>query len=195
MHASGDERRPVKTNFLKVNKDESRILRYIFEWLAYGDEGGIPLTATGIARKLTQMRVPTPYATRCPKYKKRKTPIYQWSPQAVANIIRNEVYCTGIWFYGKTQRRNGVTVSIPREEWVSVKVPTIIDGELWRTAVHQLELNKLRTALASRYSYLVGTRITCAHLWQTNVWHLCPSAQAFLLLFGSLSTHARFRQR
>ncbi len=161
---NGNDRRTTKTNFLKVNPQESITVRDIYEWLVYGCEesGHIPLTATGVARKLTETKIPSPYAVRCPKYKKRKTPLYQWSPQEVLNLVRNETYCTGIWFYNKSQKRNGTQVPMPKEEWIPVRVPSIIEPELWRAAVRQLDANKRRTAAWPRHPYLLSTRLTCA---------------------------------
>ncbi len=157
----GDERRPVKHNWLKVHPEESRIVRQIFEWLAYGDDDGLPMSVHAIARKLTLMRVPSPYASRRNSYK-RKIPPYQRHPFTITSIVRREIYATGLWFYGMTTKRNGISTKNPRDQWLSVAVPTIISPELWHAAVRQLEENKHATAYARRADYLLAGRITCA---------------------------------
>lgn len=160
---TGADRNTTKANFMKVNPEEARILKYIFEWVAYGDEttGGLPVGATTVARKLTELKVPSPFVIRCPKAKKRKTPIYQWSVTAVLGIVRNPVYCAGIWYYNKSQRQNGATIKMPKDQWIGVSVPTIIEPELWRAANHQLDLNSSRS-LRPHHPYLLTARVTCA---------------------------------
>lgn len=59
-------------------------------------------------------------------------------------------------------KRNGVSTKNPRDQWLSVTIPTIVSPELWRAAIQQLDQNKHATAHARRSDYLLAGRITCA---------------------------------
>jgi site-specific DNA recombinase len=78
----------------------------------------------------------------------------------VRNILRSETYI-GSWFYGKSQVVNGKQVPVPRDDWVSVPVPSLVERRIWELAQKRLKRRaKKRMALRE---YLVGGRISCGH--------------------------------
>src|SRR4029078_9081337 len=79
--------------------DEARIVRMIFDWYVNGYNGK-KITIIGIAKKLTEMGIPTRHDTN-PKgggTKKRAWGI--WGSSFVAKILKTEVYI-GKWYYRK----------------------------------------------------------------------------------------------
>ena len=61
-----------------------------------------------------------------------------WQPSQIYRILRNPVYAEGIWYYGKTRRiregRRTRIVKRPREEWIAIPVPILVDAGVWRRA-------------------------------------------------------------
>ncbi|MCA9943737.1 MAG: recombinase family protein, partial [Anaerolineales bacterium] len=84
-----------KTTF-EIIESEAAIVRLIFTWYVIGDEEGIKLSITGIARKLTEMKVPTWEDTHGKGKKRNK--YGHWTGSAVANILTSETYA-GVWAY------------------------------------------------------------------------------------------------
>jgi site-specific DNA recombinase len=79
----------------------------------------------------------------------------RWCDGTLINLLRNPVY-TGTYCYNKKQyvpakRRNlpgdappRSRIARPKEEWVAIEVPAIIDQETWEQAREQLQRNKER---------------------------------------------------
>ncbi len=138
-------------------EDESRIVSLIFQWYVSGDESGKRLSAGEIARKLSAMRVPTPGEVRkgCP----RKRGAGMWQPVAVLDIISREAYA-GNWRYGvrigPTRNRR------PEDEWISVKVPSIVDRTIWLQAQKQRERNKQYAKRNAKHAYLLSGLVRCS---------------------------------
>ena len=57
--------------WLEINEEEAEIVRAIFSWYLYGDESGKPLSMNAIAKKLTNMGVPTRGDKQSHFFKKR----------------------------------------------------------------------------------------------------------------------------
>jgi len=118
----------VKGTRLIIYEPEARIISLIFTWYVIGDEDGKKLSIRGIAKRLTQMRVPTwadsqgddPRANNGLKSLKVRR-FGEWSKGTVADILSNETYA-GVWHYSKKKS--------PPNQWLAVEVPAIVDREL-----------------------------------------------------------------
>ena len=146
---------------LVIYEPEARVVRLIFVWYVYGDEDSGPLPMYTIARRLTEMGVPT-YQDNHPEtggHKLRGRG--EWSKSVIRQILVNETYA-GIWRYGKrTRDNNGKWRTNPREHWIAVEVPAIVDRELWEKAQERLKLNKERARRNRKHQYLLSGRVRC----------------------------------
>ena len=160
--------------WLEIDEDEAKIVRLVYQWYLDGDGQNGTLSMLGIAARLTEMGIPT----RGDKYahvaKKRGRCV--WTAGMIRNILSNETY-TGIWHYGKTRMVSdgkehyrkpkpkcgfGKQVSRPKEEWIEVPVPAIINStDLQRTKAI-MENNKEQSRRQVRHQYLMGRRLKCS---------------------------------
>ena len=140
----------------EIVEEYARIVRLIFRWYVRGDESGVRLSARGITRRLSQMRIPTPGEAQKGYARKRGAGI--WNEQAILQIIGNEVYA-GVWRFGvvigHTNNRR------PLEESTSVIVPSIIDRDLWERAQAQRKKNRQLSIRNCKREYLLRGLIKC----------------------------------
>ena len=136
---------------LEVDDNDAAIVRLIFDWYAAGE------TVRGIARRLTEMGTPTP-SDKAGKTVIKKRGAAMWGPSSVDNILNREAY-TGTWYYGKynnhTNERN------PKEHYIAVSVPPIVDEATWAQAQARKVQNKVMAARNTRHDYLLRARLTC----------------------------------
>lgn len=149
----------LKQGHLKINQFEARILKMIFEWIA--NEG---LTLRKVISRLHQMKV-----------KPKKSSRGVWSTSTLSTLLRNRTYI-GEGHYGAsygvvpknphtqtTYKRNKKTSRKmkPKEEWIIIPTPKIIDTELFDAVDIQLQKNS-RTARRNRKNeYLLAGNIWC----------------------------------
>lgn len=101
-------------------------------WYVYGDEKGDKLSLKAIARRLTEMKVPTWADTRKKRFgKKRGRGV--WCYSTVGDILASETYA-GTWYYGKKGN--------DREYWLAVEVPAIVRREVWEKAQERRKRNR-----------------------------------------------------
>ena len=136
---------------LIIYEDEARIVRLVFDWYVNGYNGR-KITMAGIAKKLTEMGVPTRHDTM-PKgggIKKRGWAV--WAASVVAKILKTEVYI-GKWHYRKTDH--------VKEEWLAIDVPPLISDELWFQVRKIGERNKALASANRKFQYLLTGHIWC----------------------------------
>ncbi len=109
---------------MEVDAQTAPIVRQIFQW--YATDG---LSERQIARHLTNME--TPLRRRCgPSY---------WSGSSVRTLLMNDAYL-GTWYANryKNESSGGQArtrqVMRPREEWIPVPIPSLIDPQLFAKA-------------------------------------------------------------
>jgi site-specific DNA recombinase len=156
---------------LEIDEEEARIIRLIFTWYVYGDDGEQPLAITAIAKRLTAMRVPTRWDTAVSRkgeagLPRRKLPMGTWDGTTVHAILTRETY-VGRWAYKKTRQKPlpggdaSRTVPAPREEWLWVAVPAIIDEELFAAAQDRAKHNVTMARRHRKFTYLFTGMVTC----------------------------------
>lgn len=162
-----------------VFEPEARIVRIIFTWYMQGDENGKRLTPAAIARRLTEMKVPTWADTRAASSTKVRGE-GEWCKATIRKYLANETYA-GLWHYGK----NGTEARNPRAQWLAVEVPAIIDRETWERAQKQRGRNKTQARRNTKRPYLVSRRVVCGQcnskmFAKTNNWgnsyYICSRA-------------------
>jgi site-specific DNA recombinase len=162
--------------WLVIDDEEAAIVLMVFQWYEGGDGDGKPLAVNAIARRLTKMGVPTRGDKVAYVAKKQKRGV--WTDGMIRHILTCEAY-TGVWHYGKTQvvkdtkvprRKPGKKQSMgtkqvarPRDEWIAVPVPAIIDRKTFESV--QLRLSKNPRFAAGRpasHPYLLSRRLRCS---------------------------------
>jgi len=141
----------------KPLEEEAQIVHLIYQWYVFGDETGQRLSAGKIAKRLSEMQVPTPGETN-PGYH-RKRPSGMWHAFTVLSIIAPETYA-GIWRFGV---RIGPTRNQrPKEEWIEIEVPALVDRTIWEMAQEIRKHNKQFSKRNKKHDYLLSGLIRCA---------------------------------
>ena len=148
---------------LLINDREAEVARQIFAWLI--DE---QLSTYKIAQRLTEAGIRT------------RRGLEAWAPQTVAQMIRNPVY-KGVFCYNKHQQVVPLQRQIrhpadkplstptssrrarPREEWIPIPAPALVDEETWALAQQQLQINHDRAARNRKHDYLLRSLLVCGH--------------------------------
>jgi site-specific DNA recombinase len=60
-----------------------------------------------------------------------------------------------------------IQAPVPRDEWIAVDVPAVIDGRVFKQAQKRLGLNKEQATRNARHEYLLGRRLKCAQCGYT----------------------------
>jgi site-specific DNA recombinase len=135
---------------LKIYEPEAEIIRMIFDWYLNGDENGQNMTLRSIARKLTELKIPTPLDKKGGKLRGRKKRGYaHWSESAVGHYLGREVYC-GKWTYGRNSPNP-----------ITVEVPAIIDPEIWNAVQKARKEKYIENIKNRKHNYLFARRIRC----------------------------------
>lgn len=144
---------------LVINEEEADAVRKIFHWIA--DEG---LTIRGVIKRLHEQKI-------YPKKKKRLI----WHNGPISRLIRNEVYI-GTGYYNKSiatipenpknlekykRIRKSSRRGRPREEWVPLSVPSIVEKELFERVQQQLGQNIKFNRRNRKAPYLMTGLVYC----------------------------------
>lgn len=144
----------VKEGTFVIHEPEARVVKLIF--LLYVSD---KLSPREIAKELNKIAAPLPVESAITPNR------VGWLRTTVLRILKNETY-TGTWHYGK---KNGRTNKMnPREQWIPVDVPQIIDLDTFQEAKRLVEENK-RKAPVRKHDYLLSGRIRCARCNQSLV--------------------------
>jgi site-specific DNA recombinase len=148
--------------------ERAQIIRLIYRWYVFGDENGKKLTVCTIARRLSEMGVSTPGESSKGYIRKRGAGM--WHRSAVLSILSHEVYA-GLWHFGV--KIGGSRNERPREEWIAVNVPAIIEREVWELAQAQRGRNSELSRRNAKRDYLLSGYIRCACGWSMSgrVYH------------------------
>lgn len=145
---------------LVINEAEAEVVRLIFRLLI--DE---QLSAYQINERLFQSSIRTRHGKE------------RWGSGTIINLMRNPVY-TGVFYYNKKQyvlakrrnmpgagpprKHNSSRVIRPKEEWIPIEVPAIIEQETWDQAREQLQRNKERAPRNNKkFDYLLKGLLVC----------------------------------
>lgn len=146
-----------------INDDEAEVVRMMYEWV--GIEG---ISLREVIRRLYEYKVPP---------KKQKRP--NWTKGPVSRLLQNESYTGRHYYYkceaivpqnpmaattkkyhrrvtNKTSRRRR-----DKDEWLMVKIPRIIDDDLFNRVQDQLKLNSKYNKRNKINPYLVSGLIYC----------------------------------
>ena len=148
-----------KPGHLEINEEEAKNVKDIFSWVA--NDG---LTLRGIVRKLQELGI-----------KPRKSLRGVWTTGTLSNLLRNQTYI-GKAHWGasyavvpenplkekkykkikKTSRRMN-----PESQWMCIKVPRIVEDDLFYRAVQRLKDNFALMGRNKKNEYLLAGKIWC----------------------------------
>ncbi len=142
--------------------EEARVVQQMFEWV-----GRDRLSMHEVCRRMNRQGVPTPTGTAL------------WRRSSVWGILRNPTY-KGMAGFGKTcvgERRSPLrprrgscehprharsTDAVPRDRWIWIPVPAIVDAELFAAVAAQLAENKKRARTGTQgTTYLLQGLLVC----------------------------------
>jgi site-specific DNA recombinase len=141
----------------EIEENEAQVVCQMFQWLV--TDG---ISARQITKRLNQMKIPPRRAAR-------------WHQASVRGILTNETYA-GTAYYNrrrsiepKTRRdpagypkqEKSSRCLRPREEWIPISVPAIIDRETYERAQEQLRRNQRNSPRNTRYRYLLRRLVKC----------------------------------
>jgi len=147
-----------------IDEEQAKVMRLVYHQLAY--EGS---TLVGLANYLNDVGVPPP--KRC-KY---------WSESLLSKMVKNTVYrgefVAHRWYYKKvwSERCRRMTIrkfQRPREEWITVPVPAIVDTSTWELAQEAVAKNWVVAARNTGYEFLLTNLLVCAqcrHSYSANI--------------------------
>lgn len=146
--------------FYEINQEESRVVKIIFSWVA--NDG---LTLRKVVRKLQELEIK-------PRNSKRGV----WNTSTLSTMLKHRGYI-GEAHYGasyavvpekpqknekykklkKTSRKLR-----PKDEWITVPIPAIIEPELFEKAAKQLKKNFDLCQRNRKNEYLLAGKISCS---------------------------------
>ena len=144
--------------YLVVDEDEAAVVRLLFSWLV--DER---MTTRQIVKRLNA----GPWQPRSGRH--------PWSTSVVHRILHDETYAGTAYANryrfvppkkprsrGPRSGENTCRQPRPRDEWIGIPVPALIDRETYRRAQDQLARNgRLSYRHNTRHSYLLRCLLTC----------------------------------
>ncbi len=142
-----------KIGHLEINEDEARIVRLIFD--LYTKQG---LSLKEVIRALLEKDI------------RPKRGAEAWATSTIAKMLYSEVY-GGTWFYNKglacepkvrhttgyKRQKNTSRKMKPREEWIPISVPVIINAETMAIAKRKREENIKFSKRNAKRTYMLGS--------------------------------------
>ena len=145
--------------YYEINPEEARVVKMIFSWVV--NDG---MTLRAIVKKLHQLDIR-------PRNSKRGV----WSTSTLSTMLRHRGYI-GEAHYGasyavipekplnkeryKKMRKTSRRLR-PKEEWITIPIPAIIDAELFEKAGKQLKANFALCQRNRKNEYLLAGKIEC----------------------------------
>ncbi len=148
-----------KHGYYEINPEEAKVVKMIFSWVA--NDG---MTLRAIVRKLQELAIK-------PRNSKRGV----WSTSTLSTMLRHKGYI-GEAHYGasyavvpknplnteKYKKMKKTSRKLrPKEEWITVPIPTIIEPEVFEKTGRQLKTNFALCQRNKKNEYLLAGKINC----------------------------------
>ena len=148
----------------EIHPDEAPIVQRIFR--EYVEEERLPVA---IARGLTADATPRRNGSKWGK----------WDSVFILSLLRRETY-TGTWWYGRERHKitedGPVITAQPRDQWIPIPFPLLIDQDMWDRA-EKLRQKRKRTARRNTQTFYLlqhfmvceecGLRFSCRSIRKT----------------------------
>lgn len=144
-----------------IDNNEANIVRKIYSW--YASE---QLSMSDIALKLKEEGVKSPGGN------------LRWHLSTIRDILRNPAY-TGTAYFGRTEKSEGFSEKIirtkkgridsppkhrqmrPKETWIPISIPTIIDEKSFQCAQERLDINKQYASRNTKEMSILQGLVVC----------------------------------
>lgn len=148
----------VANGYYLVKEGEARVVKTIFDWVA---NGGVSMR--GVIKRLHEKGVRPSKGGE------------KWATSTLSRLIRDETYF-GRTYYNKTyslaprnpretngykRQKKSSRKYKPREEWVPIEVPAIVDKETFLRAQAQIDKNIFFSPRNSKHQYLLSGLLFC----------------------------------
>ena len=142
---------------LEENPEKAQIVRMIF--YAYANEN---LSLQSLADRLNRLHIPTPRGGD------------RWRASTLGVMLRNEVYIGKMYQFRKyrvepksrlkpaVKSKKTSTALRPKEEWILVKVPSLIPVELFEAVQRKLKKNAELSKRNTKRQYLLSGLLYCS---------------------------------
>lgn len=142
---------------LEENSERAQTIRLIF--YAFANEN---LSLQSLADRLNRLHVPTPRGGD------------RWRASILGVVLRNEVYIGIMRQFRKyhveprlrrepsTRNKKTSTILRPREEWITVRVPSLIPAELFEAVQRKLKTNADLSKRNTKRHYLLAGLLYCS---------------------------------
>jgi site-specific DNA recombinase len=146
-----------------INEEEAQVVKQLFSWV-----GLEHMSINAATNRLTEMGYQTPTSKQA-----------RWNRSTVARLLKNTAY-KGLAAFGKSKcvpkkqrlrtikghpvqpRTNYSVERIPKEKWIFIPVPAIVDESLFEIVQEQLEVNKrLKRERKTGARYLLQGLVVC----------------------------------
>lgn len=167
---------------LLINETEAEVVRQMYRWLVVEE-----LSSYAIEQRLVAHGVPTRQGKRM-----------GWRQSSVIAILHSPFY-KGEAYYNRTMAVDACRPHLekgwkdcrpgnlrsraqrPREEWIPVRVPAIIDPETWELAQAQLARNRERaTRHNTAHAYLLRSLLICGRCGRRLIGHWGPTGGRYV---------------
>ena len=153
-----DADHPRDPDGVRLDEAEAAVVIQMFDW--YLELGA---TLYGVAKRLSDLGVPSPMGKP------------RWNVATVRSILRNHAY-TGVAFANRLRvvpskrRRSALepvgkgesAVERPKEDWIAISVPTVVEQEMFDSVQTKLSLNQQRAPRNNKaHQYLVRSLVSC----------------------------------
>ena len=142
---------------LEENSEQAQIIRLIF--YTFANEN---LSLQSLADRINRLHIPTPRGGD------------KWRASTLGVMLRNEVYIGKMHQFRKyhveprlrrqpsTRNRKTSLILRPREEWITVKVPSLIPVELFEAVQRKLKTNADLSRRNTKRQYLLSGLLYCS---------------------------------
>ena len=149
---------------LIINEKEAEVVKIVFD--LFTKPNHLVKGINGIAHHLTDRKIPT------------KRGVGIWHRQVVRQMLMNEVY-TGRFYHNrwntegmlgnkhKPKEERVPMTERPRDEWIEIECPIIINEEIFSQAQKLLKESRRRWAKRSKHPYLLSGLLRCGKCGNT----------------------------
>lgn len=144
---------------LVINEAEATIVRELFARYAAG------ASLHELCNWLDAHYIPPP--GKGLNARKRRTDAHRWSVSTLGRLLKARVYI-GEWAYRKTKTRKSpttgkaITVARPREEWITLRVPSLVTLDTFEAVQERKARNKRELGRRHLRTYTLGGMLQCA---------------------------------
>lgn len=142
---------------LEVIEEHARVIRQIFEWYVHEK-----ISTEAIVKRLRAMGVERPNFKTKAIAKNNAAYRSEWTRGTIYRILKNETYTGTFYAYRWKVIKGKGKIERPRDEWIEIPVPIIVDEETFAAAALRLDGSRNDTFRKRRYEYLMAGRLVCS---------------------------------